>query len=110
MQSWSNSHRRASREIQKEQLRARLQTGRGRRVGGALLTDSAIPVTPGGLAGSLRMLLPPDGGIQLEHRGVTSRVKSLSLATGQLRRAAGHAKARSCILFLFSKVNFSAYL
>ena len=44
----SNNHRRASREIQKEQLRARLQTGRGRRVGGALLTGSGIPVTPGG--------------------------------------------------------------
>ena len=41
-------HRTASREIQKEQLRARLQTGRGRRVGGALLTGSGIPVTPGG--------------------------------------------------------------
>ena len=54
------------REIQKEQPCARLQASHGRRVGGALLTDSAIPVTPGGHAGSLRMLLPPDGRIKLD--------------------------------------------
>ena len=67
MQNWSNNHRRASREIQKEQLRARLQTGRGRRVGGALLTGSGIPGTGGPRSRNGRIsrvtpvLLPPDG-------------------------------------------------